>query len=145
MSCKANCAAYVKLNTPQCKRTRRPCSVYCATSNTLNMIFLDMNPVCGVIMITTGRLILGDRGARKERQQASEGPGPPRRGYVEPCTRQGPRSEIPRQRVLRPPRRRAGQIRDAAPRVGRECVDRQRNRRIRCVEADVLSDQGQLR
>ncbi len=145
MSCKANCAAHVNLNTPQRKPTRRPCSVYCATSNTLNTIFLDMNPVCGVIMITVGRLILGDRGARKERQQASEGSGPPRRGYVEPCTRQGPRSEIPRQRVLRPPRRCAGQIRDAAPRVARECVDRQRNGRIRCVEADVLSDQGQLR
>src|SRR6266566_8907871 len=105
MSCKANCAAHVNLNTPQSKLTRWPCLVECALSNTLNTIFLDMNSICGVIMITGGRLILGDRGARKARQQASEGPGPPRRGYVEPCTRQGPRSEIPRQRVLRPPRR----------------------------------------
>src|SRR6266478_3021131 len=145
MSCKANCTAHVNLNTPQRKPTRRPCSVYCATSNTLNTIFLDMNPVCGVIMITVGRLILGDRGARKERQQASEGPCPPRRGHTESGTREGPRSEIPRQRVLRPPRHRAGQVRDAAPRFGRECVGRPRNGRIRRIEADVLSDQGQLR
>src|SRR5487761_45599 len=145
MSCKANCAAHVNLNTPQRRPTRRPCSVYCAASNTLNTIFLDMNPVCGVIMITSGRLILGDRGARKERQQASEGPCPPRRGHAEPSTREGPRSEIPRQRVLRPPRHRAGQVRDAAPRFCRECAGCQRNGRIRRIEADVLSNQGQFR
>ena len=66
-------------------------------------------------------------------------------GTLNPVPEKVQRSEIPRQRVLRPPRHRAGQVRDAAPRFGRECVGRPRNGRIRRIEADVLSDQGQLR
>ena len=118
----------------------------CAMFSTRNgNIPLDMYSYCGIIVITIGMPILGDRGAREKRQQASEGPCPPRRGHAEPSTREGPRSEIPRQRILRPPRHRAGQVRDAALRFGRECVGCQRNGRIRRVEADVLSDQGKFR
>src|SRR5258708_29603970 len=146
MPCKGNCAAYVKRNTPHVKPIQELYVNYCATVSTRRgIILLDMHSCCGIIAITIGMPILGDRGAREKRQQASEGPCPPRRGHAEPSTREGPRSEIPRQRVLRPPRHRAGQVRDAAPRFGRECVGCQRNGRIRRVEADVLSDQGQFR
>ena len=48
-------------------------------------------------------------------------------------------------RVLRSARHRAGQVRDAAPRIGREGVGDQCDRRVRGVEADLLSDQSQLR
>src|ERR1035438_4104599 len=93
---------------------------YSATiSKEHGIILLDMYSICGIIVITIGMPILGDRGAREKRQPASEGPCPPRRGHTEFGTREGPRSEIPRQRVLRPPRQRAGQVRDAAPRFGR--------------------------
>jgi hypothetical protein len=74
-----------------------------------------------------------------------EGPGPARRGDVELGTGEGPGCEIPRQRVLRLARHRAGQIRDAAARIDREGVGGQRDRGIRGVEADILPDQSQLR
>lgn len=147
MACKANCAACVSINMPHtinlptfCSPTdRAQCTDLCNTK------FLDASCRCGIIIITIGVPILGDRGARQERQPASQSSSPPRRGHVEPCTRKGPRSEISRQRVLRPARCRAGQVRDAAPRVGRECAGGPCNRGIRGLEADLLSDQGQLR
>lgn len=91
------------------------------------------------------RTIRGDRGARQERQQAGQDPGPRRRGRAESGTWKGPGSEVPRGRVLRSARHRAGQVRDAAPRIGRECVGNECHRRVRCVEADLLSDKGRLR
>src|SRR2546429_8105619 len=146
MPCKGNCAAYVKRNTPQGMPTQELHVNNCAIIGTRNgNIPLDMYSYCGIIVITIGMPILGDRGAREKRQQASEGPCPPRSGHAEPSTREGPRSEIPRQRILRPPRHRAGQVRDAALRFGRECVGGQRNGRIRRVEAEGLSDQGKVR
>src|SRR5258708_31751520 len=146
MPCKGNCAASVKRNTPQDMSTRDlHVNNYAIKSTRNGIIPLDLSSWCGIIITTIGMPILGDRGAREKRQPASEGPCPPRRGHTESGTREGPRSEIPRQRVLRPPRHRAGQVRDAAPRFGRECVGRPRNGRIRRIEADVLSDPGQLR
>jgi hypothetical protein len=146
MSCKANCAACVKRNTPHAEPYWGLLMNYCVVTSTIHsIILLDIHSVGGIIMITIGMPILGDRGAREKRQQASEGPCPPRRGHAEPSTREGPRSEIPRQRVLRSPRHRAGQVRDAASRFCRECAGCQRNGRIRRIEADVLSNQGQFR
>ena len=147
MACKANCAACVSITMPHSVHVpsffsltdRAKCTDMCNTK------FLDARCRCGIIMITIGVPILGDRGARQERQPASQSSSPPRRGHVEPCTRKGPRSEISRQRVLRPARCRAGQVRDAAPRVGRECAGGPCHRGIRGLEADLLSDQGQLR
>src|SRR6266567_2832591 len=49
------------------------------------------------------------------------------------------------QKGRRPPRHCAGQVRDAASRIGRESVGGQRDRGVRRVEADLLSDQGWLR
>src|ERR1700750_1659746 len=105
-----------------------------------------MSKICVVIIITIGKPILGDRGgAREERQEASQGSGPARRGHVKPNAGKGPRPEIPRPRVLRSARHRAGQVRDAAPRIDREHVGGQRHDRIRRVQADLLYDQSQLR
>lgn len=50
-----------------------------------------------------------------------------------------------RGRVLRPPRSRPGQVRDVAPRSGRECVGDARRRRVRLLAADLLSGSGGLR
>ncbi len=50
---------------------------------------LDMYSCCGIIVITIGMPILGDRGAREKRQPASEGPCPPRRGQRGPHKLQG--------------------------------------------------------
>ena len=147
MACKANCAACVSITMPHSVHVptffsatdRAKCTDMCNTK------FLDARRRCGIIMITIGVPILGDRDARQERQPASQSSSPPRRGHLEPCTRKGPRSEISRQRVLRLARCRAGQVRDAAPRVGRECAGGPCHRGIRGLEADLLSDQGQLR
>jgi hypothetical protein len=147
MRCKANCAAHVRINTPQPVSVEgtRLLMLSIVGIDRYNMRFLDTSRMCGIISITIGMPILRDCGAREERQQASEDSYPPRGGYVEPGTREGSRSEISRQRVLRPTRHCAGQVRDAAPRVSRECVGDQRNRGIRGFEADLLSDQSQLR
>ncbi len=98
MTCKANCAAYVSINTPQManRQTIRRLMLCTRGTDRCNTRFLDASHQCGIIMIAIGMPILGDCGARQERQQASEDPGPPRRGYVEPGTREGPRSEISR-------------------------------------------------
>lgn len=87
----------------------------------------------------------GALGAGTQRQQVLEGRRPPRRGRVEPDAREGSRPEVPGKRLLRSPRCRAGQIRDAASGLGGEGVGDRCVRRIRRVAADLLSSQGRLR
>jgi hypothetical protein len=109
MTCKANCAACVKANTPQLTGIETANVVILSKQriDRYNTRFIDMSHKRGIISKTIGMPILGDCGAREERQQASEDPYPPRRGDVEPGAREGSRSEISRQRVLRPARCRA--------------------------------------
>ena len=105
-----------------------------------------MYRICGIIKETIGKRFWEIAVPAKKRQQASQDPGPARRGRAE--LRHRRRSSDPKfheQRVLRSARHRAGQVRDAAPRIGREGVGGQCDRGIRRVEADVLSEQGQLR
>src|SRR5260370_6605247 len=146
MKCKANSAADVKETTPllleECES-----SLYGVwrESKYPTLWAVDSCYKCGIIMPTIGKPIRGDRGARQEPQQAGQDPGPRRRGRAESGTWKGPGSEVPRGRVLRSARHRAGQVRDAAPRIGRKCVGDQCDRRVRSVEADLLSDTSQLR
>src|ERR1700730_5510722 len=112
----------------------------CATLCILDTIYM-----CGILAATIGIPILGDSGVHEERQHASESPCPLRGRHVESGTGEGPRREVPRQRVLRSARHRAGQVRDAAPYLGREDFGCERDGGIRRVKADVLSDQSQLR
>ena len=146
MTCKENSAAYVSGTTPHLaevsavivnKYRHEPCF---ATS-----YVLDIGWICGIITKTCGLPSLGDCGACEERQQAREGPSVARRRHAEPGTGEGPRYEVLRQRVLRRERHRAGQIRDAASRIGRECLGRQCDRGIRRVAANLLPGQNQLR
>src|SRR5688572_1271042 len=83
--------------------------------------------------------------AGEEQKQATKDQSPPRRGHIEPNSRQRARSEVSRERILRSQRHRPGQVRDAAPCLDGERVGNRRHRGIWRVEADVLSDQGQLR
>jgi len=146
MRCKGNSAAYVRRNTPLISRDSAAFMSYVqqepryTTSNVL-----DVDWSCGIIIQTICTLPLGDRGALEERQQTFEGPRAARRRHAEHATGKSRRFEVPRQRVLRPGRHGAGQVRDAAPRISRECVGRPYDRGIRCVAADILSGQDQLR
>ena len=70
MPCKGNCAAYVKRNTPQDMPTQEPHVNNSAILSTRNSIVpLDMYSCCGIIVITIGMPILGDRGARESDSQ----------------------------------------------------------------------------
>lgn len=112
----------------------------------LQTICLTRCTECGVFIHTT--LIcqfLGDQFARKERQQALQGPGPLARGHFEFRTREGHRPKVPRKRVLRSARSGAGQVRDVASRLCRERAGDRRRRRVWGLQADVLSGQGKLR
>src|SRR5271166_4557244 len=107
---------------------------------------VDTATVSGIVAITwfvPYRLEV--EGAGKARQQALESRGPPRRGHVEPSSREGPRSEVSGRGVLRSPRCRAGQIRDAAPRLDRERAGDGGFRRIRRFKTYLLPGQGELR
>src|SRR4029077_7284574 len=130
MRCKVNCAATVNINMPHWREIKTmPVSRLWPMSATIyNAKSLDMADMCGIIIDTIGRSILRDYDAHEERPQASEVSGSPRGGDVEPGAPEGARYEVSRQRVLRPPRRRAGEVRDATPRVSRECVGVQRHR-----------------
>lgn len=143
---KVNYAAYVNINTPP---DSNKCVIYlcqiCRESRYATLVVLDMFCMCGIISETIGKPIRGDRGVSQERQQAGQDPSPRRRGLAESGPRKGPGSEVPRGRVLRSARHRASQVRDAAPGIGRECVGDQCDRRVRSVEADLLSDKSQLR
>jgi hypothetical protein len=105
---------------------------------------LTYGRICGIISETIEKPIRGDRGAHQERQQAGQDQGSRRRGHVESGARKSPGSKVPRRRVLRSARHRAGQVRDATPRFGRERVGDQRDGRLRRVEADILPNQSQL-
>jgi len=137
MERKANSAACVSINTPQKDGAiaRKP-REHSQKSSQSTSFSLEMHLSCGIIAITRGR---------KERSQESQTPGPDRRGDAESSAGEDQGSKIPRRRVLRPSRHRAGQIRDAAPRIGRESTGDRRNGGIRRIQADVLSGQGQLR
>ena len=66
-------------------------------------------------------------------------------GALNPAPEKVRDSEIPAGRLLRSARPRAGQVRDAASRLGRKDVGDRCVRRIRRISADVLSSQGGLR
>lgn len=107
---------------------------------------LDISNICGIINITklAGRC-LGVPGVSKARQQTLEGRCAPRRGHAEPGTREGARSKVPRERVLRSTRRRTSQIRVVAPCLRRERFSDGCFRRVRRLQADLLPSQGELR
>src|SRR5580704_5186426 len=145
MARKVNFAAYVRETMPHVRDCDVAISKSCRHESRYAIPYrLDVYCICGIIKETIGKPILGDRGARQKRQQASQGPGPARRGRAESGAGEGPGSEVPLWRVLRCARHRAGQVRDAAPCFGGEGVGRQCDPGIRRVKAHVLSDQGQL-
>ena len=146
MKRKVNFAASVSTNTPLRGRgSAGRMDKYHYESKYAIGFVLDICRNCGIIKRTIGRPIRGDSGVRQKRQQAGQSPCPHRGGHAESGPREGPGSEVPRWRVLRSARHRAGQVRDAAPRIGRECVGDQCDRRVRRVEANLLSDKSQLR
>lgn len=108
---------------------------------------LDGLSLCGVIVITSiGHRVVGSNDASKNSQQTvKEGRSPPRRRHTEPNPRQGRRSQIQGGRVLRPLRRRAGQIRNVAARLDGARVRDKCSEYIWGFEADVLSGKGRLR
>jgi len=146
MARKVKYAASVKIMTPhngaKCASSSR--KRRCKSDYTTQYV-LDIGCKSGIITETFGKPILGDCSGRQERQQEPQSPGPARRGHVESCAWEGPGSEVPRWRILRSARHRAGQIRDAAPCIGGKCIGDQRDRGIRRIKADILPDQGQLR
>src|SRR5580693_7993763 len=135
--CKDNYAASVKQLTPHWHfHEQGISSIYTVHSAFIRSNFLDTNVIRGIFIDTYIALWrLEIRSASKERPQTLEGRRPPRRGHVEPGTREGPRSEVLARRVLRSARCRAGQVRDVAPCLHRERVSDGRLRRIRCLEA----------
>ena len=143
---KVNFAACVSINTPLCgRRSAERAGKYLHESKHATDVVLDICCDYGIIKRTIGKPIRGDSGVPQKRQQAGQSPCPRRGGHAESGPREGPGSEVPRWRVLRSARHRAGQVRDAAPRIGRECVGDQCDRRVRRVEANLLSDKSQLR
>ena len=107
MRCKVNCAACVNINMPQVREMKatRVLTLLPVGADIFNAKSLDTTDMCGIIIDTTGASTLRDYDAHEERSQASEVPGSPRRGHVEPGAGEGARSEVSRQRVLRPSRR----------------------------------------
>src|SRR5882762_11096789 len=91
---------------------------------------LDLVTHRGVIILTYH--------GHEDRPKEPEDQGSRRRRDVEPPPREGWRSEIPGQRLLRPLRRGAGQVRDAAAGRGRERLRHDRRRAIRRLTTDVL-------
>ena len=89
---------------------------------------LDVVAFCGINIFTL--ISIHALGASDARQQAIEEGCPHRRGHIQSRPGQGARSEVPRRRVLRSARRRAGQIRDAAPRLCRQAVNHGGSRRV---------------
>src|SRR6056297_932882 len=107
---------------------------------------LDVTSKCGVNSITTKSYFTpGTDYGREVRQQALKGRCPHRRGHLQSSTWQGARSEVPWERVFRSARCRAGQIRDAAPRLRRQGVGDRGLRGVWCFKADLLPGQGELR
>src|SRR5438093_208574 len=149
MRCKANCAACVRVKMPHPTAGTSACKVDCLAqmARMSTKYLLDKGSLCGVFILTSAMTqLLGDRGALKGRQQALlQGRCPLGRGHVECRTRKGQRSEIPGKRVLRSARHRAGQVRDVAPSVRRQCAGDGRRRGVWSLQADVLSDQSKLR
>ncbi len=112
----------------------------------LNRLGLDDDSNSGVNNITyLPRITSGANNVCEVRQQAIKDGDPYRRGDLEPGPRQGARSEVLRQRVLRSARCRAGQVRDVAPGFRRQGVGDGSCQRIRRFQADLLSGQGELR
>ena len=107
---------------------------------------LDSDDNCGINMLTLKPpLTRGAINACKVRQQALKDGCPYRLGYLQSDSREGARSELPRQRVLRFARRCAGQIRDAAPCLHRQRVSDRSFRRVWSFKANLLPSQGELR
>lgn len=147
MGCKANCAAYVRINMTRGlhEDTGRLDFTSVVWLDVIEY-FLDKSRGCGLFIITIllSRQHLGDRVDCQERQQALQGRGPLGRGHVESLTRKGHRPKVPGERVFRSARRRAGQVRDVTSRLCRECAGDQRCRRVWSLQADVLSGQSKL-
>jgi transposase len=77
-------AAYVRTTMPHVGDGDVAISKYYRYESKLAIPYcLDVYCICGIIIETIGKPILGDRGARQKRQQASQGPGPARRGSAE--------------------------------------------------------------
>ena len=109
----------------------------------LSQTSLDNFALSGVNRLTVKPL--GALGAGEARQQALKGGCPPRRGHAQSDPLECARSKVSWKRVLRSARRRAGQVRDAASRLHRQCVGDGGFRRVRRFQADLLPGQGELR
>ena len=146
MKCKANCAACVKVNMTLSSQENTDGSDYLRAKLLIFIEYLlDKSTVCGVFILTTlSCQHLGDRVDRKKPQQTLQGRGPLGRGHVEFLTRKGHRPQVPGERVFRSARPCAGQVRDVASRLCRECAGNQCLRRVRSLQADVLSGQSKL-
>src|SRR6266487_397026 len=93
-------------------------------------VFLDRRLRSGVFILTNDRVLPlhGDWRAAKARNQALEDQGSLGRRDVESHAREGQRSQVSGERVLRSARRRAGQVRDVAARLRGERVGNGRRR-----------------
>lgn len=107
---------------------------------------LDDGIKSGVNILTNRKcFILGEDNVPGAWKKAGEDRCPHRRGHIQLQRRQGARSEVQRQRVLRSTRCRAGSIRDAAAGLGRQGFGDRGLSRVRCLKADLLPSQGELR
>lgn len=146
MRCKGNFVKNVNKNMPLMNQAITDFfEIYCYISINISVFLFDKYWLCGIIIETFDQSFYGDRGARQKRKQASQGPGPCRRGHAKSDAWEDPGPQVPRRRVLRSARHRAGQIRDATPCVRGERIGDQCDRGIWRIEADVLPDQSQLR
>src|SRR5271154_2962880 len=122
------------------------CQINRLIAAALRQSSLDNYALCGINILTFMPLrTLGALGASKAQQQALKGGCSPRRGYAQSDPRECARSKVWGKRVLRSARRRAGQVRDAASRLHRQCVGDGGFRRVWRVQTDLLSGQGELR
>ncbi|CAN2532664.1 hypothetical+protein [Methylocapsa aurea] len=107
---------------------------------------LDCGIKCGVNIFTNGPKAMhraGDVG--QARRQALEDRRAQRRRRPQSRAREAARPEVPRQRVLRSARHRAGQIRDAAAGLLRQSVGDPGRRRVWRLAANLLPGEGGLR
>lgn len=146
MGCKGNCAACVKVNMTLIPH-KDTGILDIISGRWLDIVeyLLDKSTISGLFILTIlSHPHLGDRFGCQERQQALQGRGSLARGHVEFLTGKGHRPKVSGERVLRSARPSAGQVRDVASRLCRECSGDQRRRRIRSLQADVLSGQSKL-
>lgn len=139
--CKANYAAGVKpIMSQGCHGDDLNSYIKAIYETIAGRNYLDNSAGYGVFFVTCWLVRLG---TRHETGSGNQSQDSRRRRGAQPPSGADSRSEVSRSGVLRPDRSGAGQIRNAAPRIGRWHFDNRCHDRVWGVTADLLSGQGQ--